>query len=227
MAGSILTVDVGGSHVKALLSGHDEKRKFKSGPDLTEKEMADGVIELADGWSFDRLSVGIPTPVRGGKPVAEPVNLGTGWVGFDFEGALGRPTKLMNDAAMQALGSYEGGRMLFLGLGKGMGAAMIIDGTLVPMELGHLPYQKKTFEDYVGADGLRRHGRKEWRLHVADVVARLIAALQPDYVLHGGGNVDKLARLPPKCRRGDNIDAFKGGFRLWKKDGPKRRRKAG
>jgi polyphosphate glucokinase len=212
---SVLAVDVGGSHVKALLSGESEKRRFESGPELTAREMVDGVLRIADGWSFERVSVGIPTPVRGGKPVAEPVNLGDGWVGFDYEAAFGVPTKIVNDAVMQAIGSYEGGRMLFLGLGTGLGSALIADGVVEPLELAHLPYRKKTFEDYVSAQALERKGRKKWRRTVFDVVDRLGAALEPDYILIGGGGADELDELPPNCRRGDNENAFKGGFRLW------------
>ena len=212
---SVLVVDVGGSHVKALRSGETEPRRFDSGPDLTAQEMVDGVLRIADGWSFDRVSVGIPTPVRGGKPIAEPVNLGDGWVGFDYDGAFGVPTKIVNDAVMQAIGSYEGGRMLFLGLGTGLGSALIVDGVVEPLELGHLPYRKKTFEDYVSARALERKGKKKWRRTVFDVVDRLVAAVEPDYVVIGGGGVDELDELPPNSRRGDNERAFVGGFRLW------------
>jgi polyphosphate glucokinase len=215
MAPSVLAVDVGGSHVKALLSGASERRRFDSGPNLTAREMADGVLRLAEGWSFDRVSVGIPAPVKGGKPIAEPINLGDGWVGFDYEGAFGVPTKVVNDAVMQAIGSYEGGRMLFLGLGTGLGSTLIVDGIVEPMELAHLPYRKKTFEDYVSARALERKGKKKWREAVFDVVERLSAAIEPDYIVLGGGDVDKLPELPPNCRRGDNENAFAGGFRLW------------
>jgi polyphosphate glucokinase len=215
MAGSILVVDVGGSHVKALLSGGTEKRKFVSGPELTARAMVDGVLALADGWSFDRVSVGIPTPVHGGKPVSEPVNLGTGWVGFDYEGAFGVPTRLINDAAMQAIGSYEGGRMLFLGLGTGLGSALIADGVLEPLELGHLPFKKKTFEDYVSERALKRFGKKKWKKEVFETVEQLASAIEPEYIVIGGGGADELDELPPKCRRGDNENAFVGGFRLW------------
>jgi polyphosphate glucokinase len=215
MADPILAVDVGGSNVKALLSGQDEKRKFKSGPALTAKEMADGVLELVDGWSFARVSVGIPMVVRRGKPVAEPVNLGTGWVGFDFEGAFGVPTKVVNDAVMQAIGSYEGGRMLFLGLGTGLGSTLIADGVVEPLELGHLPFKKKTYEDYVSERALKRAGKKKWRKEVFETVAELAGAIEPDYVVIGGGGADDLDELPPNCRRGDNENAFVGGFRLW------------
>jgi polyphosphate glucokinase len=215
----VLAVDVGGSHVKALLEGESEHRRFESGPDLTPEQMAEGVRGLVDGWSFDRVSVGIPTPVRGGMPVAEPVNLGTGWVGFDYDGAFGVPTKVVNDAVMQAIGSYEGGRMLFLGLGTGLGSALIVDGVVEPLELGHLPFKKKkTFEDYVSAGALKKRGKKRWRKAVFEVVDRLAAAMQPDYVVIGGGGVDELDELPPNARRGDNRCAFAGGFRLWDPD---------
>ena len=220
MPGPILTVDVGGSHVKALLSGMElsERRRFPSGPHLTAKEMADGVVELVEGWSFDRVSVGIPAPVRGGKVVSEPINLGDGWVAFDYEGVFRVPTRLVNDAVMQAIGSYEGGRMLFLGLGTGLGSALIADGVVLPMELGHLPFKKKTFEDYVSERELKRVGKKQWRKEVFETVAKLVAAIQPDYVVLGGGSTDDLDELPPNSRRGDNENAFAGGFRLWEPD---------
>jgi len=218
MADSILVVDVGGSHVKARLSGEDEKRRFKSGPDLTAKEMAEGVLALADGWSFDRVSVGIPTPVRANKPIAEPVNLGTGWVDFDYEKTFGVPTRVVNDAVMQAIGSYEGGRMLFLGLGTGLGSALIADGVVEPLELGHLPFRKKTFEDYVSDRALDRVGKKKWKKAVFETVERLAGAIEPDYVVIGGGGADDLDELPPNSRRGDNENAFIGGFRLWEPD---------
>jgi polyphosphate glucokinase len=186
IAPPVLAVDVGGSHVKALVYGETERRRFKSGPDLTPEAMVEGVLRLVEGWSFERVSVGIPTPVRGGKPVAEPVNLGDGWVGFDFDSAFGVPTKVVNDAVMQAVGSYEGGRMLFLGLGTGLGSALIVDGIVEPLELAHLPFRKKTFEDYVGERALKRHGKKKWRKTVFEVVERLTAAVEPDYVVIGG-----------------------------------------
>ena len=211
----VLAVDVGGSHVKALASNEQERRRFASGPDLTPQEMVEGVRAITNGWSWDVVSVGIPTPVRGGMPIAEPVNLGEGWVGFDYEHAFGKPTKVVNDAAMQALGSYESGRMLFLGLGTGLGSALIVDGVLEPLELGHLPFRKKTFEDYVSARALEKHGKKEWKQAVFEVVDRLSAAMQPDYVVIGGGGADDLDELPPNARRGDNASAFIGGFRLW------------
>jgi polyphosphate glucokinase len=182
---------------------------------MTAKEMVSGVKKLAADWAYDAVSIGYPGPVLRGRPVAEPHNLGRGWVGFDFARAFGRPVKVINDAAMQALGSYRGGKMLFLGLGTGLGSTMIVDGNVEPMELGHLPYKKGTFEDYVGHAGLERHGKKKWRRHVADVVKRLIAALEPDETVIGGGNVGKLAALPQHARAGDNANAFLGGFRLW------------
>ena len=177
--------------------------------------MVSGVKKLAGDWMYDLVSIGYPGPVLRGRPIAEPYNLGRGWVGFDFGAAFGCPVKVVNDAAMQALGSYEGGKMLFLGLGTGLGSTMIVDGIVEPMELGHLPYKKGTYEDYVGRAGLERHGKKKWRRDVADVVARLITALEPDDTVLGGGNVKKLEALPPLCRAGDNANAFRGGFRLW------------
>ena len=214
-ARSVLAVDVGGSHVKARLTGESDRRRFDSGPDMTPQQMVEGVHALAAGWFFDRVSVGIPTPVRGGKPIAEPVNLGDGWVGFDYDAAFGVPTKVVNDAVMQAIGSYEGGRMLFLGLGTGLGSALVVDGVVEPLELGHLPFRKKTFEDYVSTRALERHGKKKWREAVFEVVERLSAAIEPEYVVIGGGGADELDELPPNSRRGDNEQAFVGGFRLW------------
>ena len=215
---AVLAVDVGGSHVKALLEGESERRRFGSGPELTPHAMVEGVLHVVDGWGFDHVSVGIPAPVRDGKPLAEPVNLGKGWVGFDFSAAFGAPTKVVNDAVMQAVGSYEGGRMLFLGLGTGLGSALIVDGTVVPLELAHLPFRKETFEDYVGARALERVGKKKWRKAVFEVVERLAAATEADYVVIGGGGVKELDELPPGSRRGENEHAFLGGFRLWEPD---------
>jgi polyphosphate glucokinase len=215
---TILAIDVGGTHVKARLSTGGEKRRFDSGPALTPKQMADGVLALTTGWSWDAVSIGIPTPVRNGVPMREPINIGPGWVAFDYEAAFDKPTKVVNDAVMQALGSYEGGRMLFLGLGAGLGSTMIIDGTIAPMELGHLPFRKKTFEDYVSVRVLPRAGKKRWKRAVFDTVELLVAALEPEYVVLGGGGVKELDELPPNARRGDNENAFVGGFRLWEPD---------
>ena len=212
----ILAIDVGGSHVKLLLSEGDEgRRRFDSGPELTASEMAERTVAATADWSFDVVSIGIPSPVREGRVLAEPLNLGSGWVGFDFAQALGKPTKVVNDAAMQALGSYEGGRMLFLGLGTGLGSAMVADGVLEPLELAHLPFRKATFEDYVGERGRKRLGKKDWEKTVFEVIERLSAALEPDYVVVGGGNAKKLGSLPENARLGANTNAFLGGFRLW------------
>ena len=212
---NVLVVDIGGTSVKILASGHKIHRSFPSGPKLTPKEMVSGVKRLAADWAYDAVSIGYPGPVLRGRPIAEPYNLGCGLVGFDFGEAFSCPVMVINDAAMQAVGSYMGGKMLFLGLGTGLGSTMIVDGIVEPMELGHLPYKKGTYEDYVGKTGLDRRGKKKWRRNVADVVARLIAALEPEDTVLGGGNVHKLKTLPPHTRAGDNDNAFRGGFRLW------------
>jgi polyphosphate glucokinase len=211
----VLVVDVGGTHLKILATGQSEPRHVASGPQMSAAQMVEAVRELAAGWDYDAVSVGYPGPVRHGAPSGEPPNMGRGWVGFDFAGAFGKPVKLINDAAMQALGSYAGGKMLFLGLGTGLGTTLIVDGVIVPMELGHLPYKHSSFEDHVGVHALQRDGLDKWRKHVVDVVARLVAALLPDEVVLGGGNVHQLEALPPLCRAGDNANAFAGGFRLW------------
>jgi polyphosphate glucokinase len=212
----ILVIDVGGTHVKVLASGVREHRKVDTGPTMTARGMVTSVKRLVADWSYDRVAIGYPGPVVRGQIVAEPHNLGRGWVRFDFRRAFARPVKLINDAAMQALGSYRHGRMLFLGLGTGLGSALIVDGVLEPMELGHLPYKNgHTFEHYVGARGLNRHGKARWRKDVLDVIAHLRAALEPDEVVIGGGNASKLEKLPPRTRFGDNENAFLGGFRLW------------
>jgi polyphosphate glucokinase len=217
-APGVLAVDVGGSHVKAVLNGVDERRRFVSGHNMTAQQMVEGVLKETDDWEYVGVSVGVPGPVIDGKVVREPVNLGPGWVGFEFEKAFGKPTKVVNDAAMQALGSYDGGRMLFLGLGTGLGTTLIIEGVVAPMELGHLPYRKATFEDYVGEAGLERDGHKRWQKHVVETIEFLSAAVLPDYVVLGGGNARELHELPENCRLGQNEDAFLGGFRLWVTD---------
>jgi len=211
----VLVIDVGGTNVKILATGQELPRKFPSGHALTAEAMAAGVVHAAAGWEYDAVSIGYPGPVRNGRPNGEPFNLGPGWVGFDYAAAFGKPVKLVNDAALQALGSYDGGNMLFLGLGTGLGSAMVMGGVLCPMELAHLPYRKRTFEDIVGLRGLERLGKKKWRRGVAEIVAHLQAALLPDYVVLGGGNVKKLKTLPEGARSGDNANAFLGGFRLW------------
>lgn len=211
----ILAVDVGGTHVKILATRQTQKREIVSGPGMTARQMVSAVKKLAKGWAYDVVSVGFPGPVLHGRPLAEPHNLGPGWAGFDFASAFGLPVKVVNDAAMQALGSYRGGRMLFLGLGTGLGTAMILNGIVEPMELGHLPYKKGTFEDYVGDRGLHRVGKKRWRKLVKDVIERLVAATEPDDVVIGGGNLIHLKTLPKGCRAGNNDNAFIGGFRMW------------
>jgi polyphosphate glucokinase len=219
---NVLVIDVGGTHVKILATGQKEKREFQSGPTLTAKQMVIGVKKLAKGWKYDAVSIGYPGPVINNRPLKEPWNLGPGWMGCDFKDAFKRPVKVLNDAAMQALGSYKGGKMLFLGLGTGLGSTMIVDGIVEPMELGHLPYKKGTYEDYVGVGGLKKRGKKKWRRSVADVISRLVAALEPEDVVIGGGNVKKLKEIPDGCRIGDNANAFRGGFRLWEKANQRR-----
>src|SRR5215831_9879580 len=212
----VLVVDVGGTHVKVLATGQKAPREFPSGPTLTAQQMVDGVKTVAAQWAYDTVSIGYPGPVLNGRPLLEPRHLGPGWVGFDYHTAFGCPVKVVNDAAMQALGSYSSGKMLFLGLGTGLGSTMIVDGIVEPMELGHLPYRDGTFEQYVGLGGLHAHGLAQWRRDVEDVVARLVAALEPEDVVLGGGNIHQLEKLPPGCRAGDNANAFVGGERLWK-----------
>ncbi len=213
---NILVIDVGGTHIKVLATGRKKPLKIRSDPKMTAREMVRVVRQATSGWHYTAVSIGYPGPVLHGKPVSEPRHLGGGWVGFDFKKAFGCPVRVINDAAMQALGSYKRGRMLFLGLGTGLGSALIVDGVLEPMELAHLPYKKdRTYEDYVGQAALKRFGKKKWRRHVADVVRRLKAALEADDVVVGGGNAKKLKGLPKGVRLGSNANAFAGGYRLW------------
>jgi len=212
---NVLVIDIGGTHVKVLATGRKAHREFDSGPTLTPKQMVADVKKLVADWKYEAISIGYPGPVLRNRPVSEPWNLGKGWAGFNFEPAFKCPVKVVNDAAMQALGSYKGGKMLFLGLGTGLGSAMILDGIIEPMELGHPPYKKATFEDYAGIRGVKKYGKKKWRSFVYDIVKRLVAALEPDDVVLGGGNVHKLKKPPPGSRTGDNNNAFLGGFRLW------------
>src|SRR5207237_960047 len=211
----VLVVDVGGTHVKVLATGQKVHRECPSGPTLTAEKMAAGVKSITADWTYEAASIGYPGPVLHGRPLAEPRHLGGGWVGFDYRSAFRCPVKVVNDAAMQALGSYRGGKMLFLGLGTGLGSTRIVEGIVEPMGLGHLPYRNGTFEEYVGVHGLQAHGLAQWRRDVEDVVSRLVAALEPEDVVLGGGNVHQLDTLPAGCRAGDNANAFLGGFRLW------------
>jgi polyphosphate glucokinase len=214
---SVLVIDIGGTTVKLLVTGKKEPRKFPSGPGMTARAMVDGVQRRVRDWKYDVISVGYPGPVRRGRPEAEPRNLGLGWVGFNFEAAFATPVKVINDAAMQALGSYRGGTMLFLGLGTGLGSALIVDSCVHAMELAHLPYKRGSYEDYVGIRGLKKYGETKWRRLVVDVVEALAVALRAEEVVLGGGNVKRLKKLPSRCRAGENADAFAGGFRLWEK----------
>jgi polyphosphate glucokinase len=211
----VLVIDVGGSNVKLLATGQPQPRRFPSGPTMTPPQMVAEVKKLTTDWQYDVVSLGYPGLVLRGRIAAEPYNLAPGWGGFDFAAAFARPVKLFNDAAIQALGSYQGGAMLFLGLGTGLGSALVTDGVVVAMELAHLPYRRRTYEDYVGLRGLERLGRKKWQRHVEYIVEKLIDAFHPDEVVLGGGNAKKLTALPPGCRAGSNTNAFLGGFRLW------------
>jgi polyphosphate glucokinase len=212
---NVLVIDVGGTNVKVLATGQKEPRRFPSGPKMTPKQMVSGVKQITVDWKYDAVSIGYPGLVLKGKPAAEPHNLGRAWVGFNFKSAFKRPVKIINDAAMQALGSYKGGLMLFLGFGTGLGSALVDRGIVVPMELGHLSYKKGTYEDYLGIRGIKHLGKKKWKHFVEYGVARLVDAFHPDDIVLGGGNAKKLKHLPAGCRRGDNANAFLGGFRLW------------
>lgn len=213
---STLAIDVGGTNVKLLVNGQKQERKIPSGPTFTAAQMAEQVKEAVKDWDYDAISIGYPGPVVQGRPLEDPHNLGAGWVKFNFQKAFGKPVKIINDAAMQALGSYRKGRMLFLGLGTGLGSAMIVDGVLQPMELAHLPYKKgRTYEDYLGRRGLKRLGVKKWQKNVFEVVNQLRQAVQADDVVLGGGNAKKLEKLPAGVRLGSNNNAFIGGFRMW------------
>jgi predicted NBD/HSP70 family sugar kinase len=215
----VLVIDVGGTHVKVLATGRREPIEIPSGPRMTARAMVQAVRKATAAWKYEAVSIGYPGPVLHGKPLAEPVNLGGGWMRFSFEKAFGCPVKMINDAAMQALGSYEGGRMLFLGLGTGLGSAVIADGILEPMELAHLPYKSRTYEDYVGDRGRERLGKKKWRREVAAVIQLFKAAFDVDYVVVGGGNARHLKNLPRGVRLGNNANAFRGGFKLWARRG--------
>jgi predicted NBD/HSP70 family sugar kinase len=220
----ILVVDVGGTNVKVLATGRRKPVKIPSGRTMTPSRMVREVLAATADWDYDVVSIGFPGPVAKGRPALEPWNLGKGWVRFDFAKAFGCPVRIINDAAMQALGSYEGGSMLFLGLGTGLGSAMICDGTLIALELAHLPYSHgKTYEEYLGETGYRRLGKVAWRRHVEKVAALFTAALRVDYIVFGGGNSKHLKTLPPNARLGTNANAFKGGFRLWRDRAARRR----
>jgi polyphosphate glucokinase len=219
----ILVIDIGGTNVKMLASGQETPRKFPSGPEMTPERMVAGVLSATKDWEYDAITIGFPAPILCSQPMTEPVNLGPGWMGFDFGAAFRIPVKVVNDAAIQALGSYQGGKMLFLGMGTGLGAAVIMDGVLEPLELGRFHYKKHTLEYYVGNRGLKRQGRKKWQRCVEEVVERLVAALKPNDVVLGGGNAKKLKPLPSGTRLGDNANAFLGGFRLWEEEADKSR----
>lgn len=221
----ILVIDIGGSHVKLLATGRRVPVKVPSGPTLTAARMVEEVLEATEGWSYDAVSIGYPGPVANNRPKVEPVNLGDGWVRFNYQRAFGVPVKMINDAAMQALGSYAGRTMLFLGLGTGLGNTLVMDGCIVPMEMGHLPFANgKTYEDTIGEAGLKRTGKRKWRRNVRIIVDLLAAATNADYVVLGGGNVRHLDELPPNTRRGSNANAFRGGFRLWDDETTKTKR---
>ena len=212
---NVLVVDVGGTNVKLLASGETQPRRYPSGSEMTPREMVRKAKEAAADWKFDVVAMGYPGFVRHGRIAIEPHNLAPGWIGFDFEAAFGCPVKILNDAAMQALGSYSSGFLLFVGLGTGLGSALVDEGVIAPMELGHLSYRKREIEDYVGARGLARLGKKRWQKHVNRLIERLTEVFHPDDIVIGGGNAKRLLETPAGCRIGDNAHAFTGGFRLW------------
>jgi predicted NBD/HSP70 family sugar kinase len=223
----VLVVDVGGNNIKLLATGQRAPRKVPSGPSFTARRMVAAVKLATADWRYDAVSIGFPGPVRNGRPTREPVNLGRGWVRFDYARTFGKPVRIVNDAVMQALGSYRGGRMLFLGLGTGLGAALVVEGHVQPLEIAHLPYRNgKTYEDFVGKRGQDRMGRRRWRRVVAEIVPRLFDAFQVDEVVIGGGNAKQLKEVPRGARLGDNANAFVGGFRLWERATARRRRAA-
>ena len=215
----ILVIDVGGTNIKLLSSGRRTPLKIPSGPDLTPGAMVSAVLEATADWTYEAVTIGYPGPVVKDRPTREPVNLGPGWVNFNYAKALKVPVKMINDAAMQALGSYDGGVMLFLGLGTGLGTTLVTHGTVVPLEIAHLPYRKdRTYEEYVGEAGLKQLGEKKWKKHVIDIVQLFLDALNAEYAVLGGGNVRHFEDdLPPNTRRGSNMNAFRGGYRLWQK----------
>jgi predicted NBD/HSP70 family sugar kinase len=212
---NVLVIDIGGTNVKILATGQTESRKLPSGNSMTPADMVAGVTDLASDWTYEAVSIGYPGIIKKGKIITEPHNLGPGWVGFDFEAAFKLPVRIINDAAMQALGSYREGVLLFLGLGTGLGSAVVVDGAVLPMEVAHLSYRKGTFEDYVGVKGLKKRGKKKWQKHIGLCVERLSAAINPDDIVLGGGNAKYIKKLPTGCRLGENRFAFDGGFRMW------------
>ena len=217
---NILAIDIGGTNIKILATGQSEPRKFPSGSEMTPTEMVEGVKEIAGDWEYDAVSIGYPGPVTKGAIAKEPHNLGKGWMGFDFEAAFQRPVRVINDAAMQAHGSYQGGTMLFLGFGTGLGSALVAEGSVIPMELAHLPYKKSTYEAYLGERGRKKLGKTKWRKHVTHCVKQLRAALQSNDVVLGGGNAKRLKELPAGSRLGSNANAFIGGYRMWESAEP-------